>query len=321
MTHRSTNGPGRSRGAVVVTGASSGIGRACALLLAAQGFRVFAGVRKERDGDALREAATGQLTPLLVDVTDTASIAAARDTVARAVGAAGLVGLVNNAGVGMAGPLEYLPLAEARAAFEVNVLGLLATTQAFLPLLHQGRGRIINIGSVGGKITLPFAGALAASKHAVEALTDALRQELHPWGIHVIVIEPGSIHTEAVDKVAQQGRALAADLTRAGHPWHGAALARFTQIMAARERGGSPPEVVAATVLRALTAPRPRTRYPAGAHARLLLLLARALPDRARDAVLLRLVKLPRRFGAATRVHADGVGVTSEHGGHYASVR
>jgi NAD(P)-dependent dehydrogenase (short-subunit alcohol dehydrogenase family) len=286
---------------VVITGASSGSGRACALLLDARGFRVFAGVRKDEDAAAVRRLASDRLTPLLLDVTDTASIAAAQERVATALGGAGLAGLVNNAGIGISGPLELLPPEEVRAVFEVNVFGLLAVTQAFVPLLKQGQGRLMNIGSVGGRITMPFAGALTASKYAVESLSDALRLELRPWGVHVVLIEPGSIHTEAVEKVARQGERLAAELTKHGHPWHGAALAHFTAIMAERERGGSPPEVVAQAVLRALTAARPRTRYPVGAHAHLLLTLATLLPDRTLDLLRLRLFGLPVPFGAATR--------------------
>jgi len=287
-----------NKGAVVITGTSTGIGRACALTLDAQGFRVFAGVRKEEDAAALRRAASDRLTPLFVDVTDAASIAAAGATVARAVGDAGLAGLVNNAGVGLVGPLEYLPPDDLRRQFDVNVVGQLAVTQAFLPLLHRGRGRIVNIGSVGGKLTVPFGGALCASKYALEALTDALRLELRPWGIHVCLVEPGSIHTEAVDKTLGQGERTAAALARDGHGWYAAALRRFAAIAAKRERNGSPPAVVAATVVRALTVAAPRARYPVGAHARLLTTLPRVLPDSALDAMRARLFGLPRAFGA-----------------------
>jgi NAD(P)-dependent dehydrogenase (short-subunit alcohol dehydrogenase family) len=287
------------RGAVVVTGTSTGIGRACALALDAHGFRVFAGVRREEDAAALRRAGSDRLTPVFVDVTDAASIAAAAATVARAVGDAGLAGLVNNAGVGIVGPLEYLPPDDLRWQLDVNVVGQLAVTQAFLPLLHRGCGRIVNIGSVGGKLALPFGGALCASKHALEALTDALRLELRPWGIHVCLVEPGSIHTEAVDKTLGQGERTAAALARDGHDWYAEALGRFAAVAAKRERGGSPPTVVATTVIRALTVAAPRARYPVGAHARLLTTLPRVLPDRALDAARLRLFSLPRAFGVA----------------------
>ncbi len=289
----------RDKGAVVVTGTSTGIGRACALALDAQGFRVFAGVRKEEDAAAWRRGGSDRLTPVFIDVTDAAAIAAAGATVARAVGDAGLAGLVNNAGVGIVGPLEYLPLDDLRRQLAVNVVGPLAVTQAFLPLLHRGRGRIVNIGSVGGKITIPFGGALCASKYALEALTDALRLELRPWGIHVCLVEPGSIRTEAVDKTVGQGEWTADALVRDGHGWYADALRRFAAVAAGRERNGSPPSVVAAAVVRALTADVPRTRYPVGAHARLLTTLPRVLPDRALDAARARLFGLPRVFGAA----------------------
>jgi len=287
------------KGAVVVTGTSTGIGRACALALDAQGFRVFAGVRKEEDAAALLRVGSDRLTPVFVDVTDAASIAAAGGTVARAVGDAGLAGLVNNAGVGIVGPLEYLPPEDLRRQLDVNVVGQLAVTQAFLPLLHRGRGRVVNIGSVGGKLALPFGGALCASKYALEALTDALRLELRPWGIHVCLVEPGSIHTEAVDKTLGQGERTAEALARDGHDWYADALRRFATVAAKRERDGSPPSVVAAAVVHALTADAPRTRYPVGAHARLLTTLPRVLPNRALDAVRMRLFGLPRAFGAA----------------------
>ena len=175
-------------GAVVVTGASSGIGRACALHLAALGLQVFAGVRRAEDGAALQAASSARLTPMLLDVADETSIRAATDTITAAVGEAGLAGLVNNAGIGVAGPLEFLPLAEFRTQLEVNVTGQLAVTQALLPLLRQGRGRIVNMGSIGGRIAAPFVGPYSASKFALEALTDALRMELRPWGLHVAIV-------------------------------------------------------------------------------------------------------------------------------------
>jgi len=295
--HTTRDHRGAGRGAVVVTGASSGIGRACAAALDARGFRVFAGVRTERDAAALRGAASDRLTPVFLDVADAASIAVARDTIARAVGEAGLAGLVNNAGVGLAGPLEFVPLDEVRALFEVNVFGPLAVTQAFLPLVHRAHGRVVTIGSVGGAITIPFGGALCASKYAIEALNDALRMELRPWGIQVSLVQPGSIATEAVDKVTRQSMRLADTLAGEGHPWHSAALQKFAAVTAGREKKGSPPAVVAAAVVHALTVDRPKTRYPVGAHARLLTILPRVLPDRTLDTLRLRLFGLPRAFG------------------------
>ena len=157
---------------IVITGASSGIGEACALYLDELGYRVFAGVRKPAAGEALKAKASKRLAPVILDVTDVASIDRAVETVKAAVGAAGLAGLVNNAGIGVGGPLEVVPLADLRKQFEVNVIGQVAVTQALLPLLRQGRGRIVNMGSIAGRATMPFMGPYSASKFALEALTD-----------------------------------------------------------------------------------------------------------------------------------------------------
>jgi NAD(P)-dependent dehydrogenase (short-subunit alcohol dehydrogenase family) len=180
-------------GAVVITGTSTGIGRATAVRLAGMGFRVFAGVRKPADADEL--AQTPGITPLIIDVTDPAIVSAAAETVASQTGSAGLRGLVNNAGITVPGPLEFLPLDDLRRQLEVNVIGPIAVTQAFLPLLRRGRGRIINIGSIGGKMSMPFLGAYHVSKFGMEALSDSLRQELRPWGIRVSLVEPGGVST------------------------------------------------------------------------------------------------------------------------------
>src|SRR5688500_9161604 len=183
------------RGAVVITGASTGIGRACAIDLDGRGFRVFAGVRKDEDGERLRSERPS-IEPLRIDVTDAGEIAAARDRVGEEVGERGLAGLVNNAGIAVPGPLEHLPLDEIRRQLEVNVLGQIAVTQAFLPLLRTARGRIVNIGSIGGRVALPLLGPYAGSKHAMEGISDSLRRELRPWGIEVSLVRPGPIATE-----------------------------------------------------------------------------------------------------------------------------
>jgi NAD(P)-dependent dehydrogenase (short-subunit alcohol dehydrogenase family) len=270
----------RELGAVVVTGASSGIGRACALTLARSGFQVFAGVRRDEDARSLAEAATGRLTPLRLDVTDADLIAAAASTVEAAVGRNGIAGLVNNAGVGVAWPLEVVPLDEFRRQFEVNLFGHLAVTQAFLPLIRAATGRIVNVGSVGGRITMPFGGTLSAPRHALVAVNDALRMELSPWGIHVVLIEGGSIATRAVDKLEASAEAVLRHLTAVDRARYAEAYRAAVARAIARTRAGSPPEVVADVVLRALTDPTPKTHYPVGADTRLLLTLATILPDR-----------------------------------------
>jgi NAD(P)-dependent dehydrogenase (short-subunit alcohol dehydrogenase family) len=294
---RAPNAP-FGRGPVVVTGASSGIGRTCALRLASSGFYVFAGVRKEEDAQALKDTARGHLTPLFIDVTDPDSIASATETVEEEVDQAGLVGLVNNAGIGEAWPLEFVPLDEFRRQFEVNVFGHLAVTQAFLPLIRAATGRIVNVGSVGGRITMPFGGTLSAPRHALVAVNDALRMELYPWGIHVALIEGGSISTRAVDKLEAGAERTIEELSAAGRIRYGDVYRTAVARAVARTRAGSPPEVVADAVLRALTDRTPKTRYPVGADTRMLLTLSKVLPDRLLDRVRFRIFGLQGEFGA-----------------------
>jgi NAD(P)-dependent dehydrogenase (short-subunit alcohol dehydrogenase family) len=182
----------QTRGAVVVTGASSGIGEACARRLAGLGFQVFAGVRKAEDGDRLASEIPG-VTPLRIDVVDAESIAAAARTVEETAAGRGLAGLVNNAGVAVPAPIEHQPIDDFRRQIEVNLIGQVAVTQAFLPQLRAARGRIVNVSSIGGKVAVPLLGAYAASKFGLEGFSDTLRRELRPWGIEVSVIEPGTI--------------------------------------------------------------------------------------------------------------------------------
>ena len=181
--------------AVLVTGASSGIGKECALRLASSGFRVFAGVRKNEDGEQLKAGASGSVTPVLLDVTDSASIANAAQSISRGLGAGGLHGLVNNAGIAVAGPLEMLPPEALRRQLNVNVVGQIAVTQAFLPMLRAARGRVIIMGSILGRLALPFVGAYSAAKFALEALAESLAMEVRPFGVSVSIIEPGNIAT------------------------------------------------------------------------------------------------------------------------------
>ncbi len=227
----------QSRGAVLITGASSGIGRATALALDAHGFRVFAGVRKPSDVDVLHQVASARLTPLVLEVTNAASIAAAAEQIAQAVGDAGLIGLVNNAGVTVAGPLEYLALVDVRRQFEINVVGPLALIQACLPLIRQAHGRIVNISSVGGKLAMPFNGAYSATKFGVEALSDALRRELAPWGIHVCIVEPGLIATPMGDKLVHDTTTSTQRWPAVAHQRYGAAFQSCICMMAEHARG------------------------------------------------------------------------------------
>jgi NAD(P)-dependent dehydrogenase (short-subunit alcohol dehydrogenase family) len=284
---------------VFITGASSGIGRAAVAEMRRAGFLVFAAVRKQEDGDGLRAEHGADVVPVVMDVTDGPSIAAAAEAVARRLGDRGLDGLVNNAGIGTSLPLEYAPLEVLRHEFEVNVFGQVAVTQAFLPLLRKARGRIVNTGSVGSHLTIPFGGLLCASKYALHSLTDALRLELHPFGIHVALIEPGSIYTPGVEKTLGSVEDTIRRLPPEGAARYGDMLRRFTRRAYERERRGSPPEVVARAIHHALTARRPRVRYPVGEHARMLVTMPRLLPDRLLDRIRFRLFGLSPRFGIA----------------------
>ncbi len=190
----------RERGYVVVTGTSSGIGAATARHLVDNGFHVFAGVRRKADGEALRAEAPERFTPIVVDVTDEAAIAAAAAAVTKAVGERGLAGLVNNAGIGVPAPIEFQPMADFREQLEVNLFGPVAMIQAFLPLIRRGGGRIVNVGSIGGMLVLPINGAYSASKFGMRAISDALRLELRQWNIHVSLIEVAPVKTAIFGK-------------------------------------------------------------------------------------------------------------------------
>lgn len=277
-----TNGL-QPKGAVVVTGASTGIGRACALRLDRLGFQVFAGVRKDADGKALKKKAKGNLTPLRLDVTDDAAITAAAETVEKAVGAEGLLGLVNNAGIAVPGPIEFLPLKDLRTQLDVNVIGQVAVTQAFLPLIRKGSGRIVNIGSIGGRMATPFQGAYNASKFAMEAVTDSLRMELKPWGIHVSIVEPGNIDTPIWQKGLGQADVLLEKMPAYGRELYDPAVDAARQAAEKSAQAGIPPSAVAKAVVHALTAEKPKTRYVVGTDARIQAVVARLVPDGVKD--------------------------------------
>jgi NAD(P)-dependent dehydrogenase (short-subunit alcohol dehydrogenase family) len=278
-----TNGALPNKGAVLVTGSSTGIGRACALRLDRLGFQVFAGVRREADGRALKKKAKGPLTPVRFDVTVDASIEAARDAVGEATGEQGLAGLVNNAGIAVPGPLEFLPLEDLRSQMEVNVIGQVAVTQAFLPLLRKGKGRIVNIGSIGGRMATPFLGAYNASKFAMEALTDSLRMELKPWGIHVSLIEPGDIDTPLWQKGQSQADILLGKMPPHGRELYDPAVEVVRQAAEKAAQDAIPPSSVAKAVVHALTAEKPKTRYVVGTSARIQAVVARVMPDGVKD--------------------------------------
>lgn len=264
--------------AVVVTGTSTGIGRSTALMLDELGFQVFAGVRRRQDAEALRAQGSERLTPLLLDVTDEASIEAARALVAESAGF-GLAGLVNNAGTTAPCPVEYLPMEEFRQQLEVNLIGPFALVKAFLPLLQEGRGRIVNVSSVGGRVALPYMAPYAAGKFGLEGLSDTLRLELTRLGMHVSVIEPGSIATSMGGKLTRDTERWVGSLPADGQARYGKSLRAMAGEISGAAAKGSQPEVVARAIVHALTSRRPRARYAVGAGAKRMLALRRLLPD------------------------------------------
>ncbi len=271
----------------VVTGSSSGIGEACAVRLARAGHRVIAGVRRQADGERLA-AAAGSIVPALLDVTDEAQI---RDLVGRLdeLAPSGLDGLVNNAGIARGGPLEFLPLDEWRIQLDVNVIGQVAVTRSLVPLLRRARGRVVFVGSISGRVSTPFLGPYAASKHAIEAIAESLREELRPWGMAVSVVAPGAVRTPIWDKGRAYADELEARLPDEAHDLYSDAVDDLRRGIDTQERTGVPPERVAAAVERALTSPRPRYRYVVGNDARAAGILDSLLPERAMAYVTRRL--------------------------------
>jgi NAD(P)-dependent dehydrogenase (short-subunit alcohol dehydrogenase family) len=276
---------------VVITGASTGIGEACALSLDRLGWRVFAAVRREEDGRRLQARASERLRPVLLDVTDGPGIAAAVQEVASAVGPGGVQGLVNNAGIAVGGPLEFISLEQFRWQFEVNVFGLLQVTQLFLPLIRTGHGRIVNIGSIAGRVASPMVGPYCASKHAVEGLTDALRLELAPWELHVSVVEPGVVATPIWDKGVREMDAELARMPAQGLERYDLLIRAFRRLLAGASQRGVTPEAVVRRVEHALTSRRPRHRYLVGTDARLRLMAQTILPRRWVDALIQRVLR------------------------------
>src|SRR3954469_3894569 len=275
-------------GLIVVTGASTGIGRAAAQRMASKGFDVLAGVRKDSDAEAIRGE---RIEPVIVDVTVPEQVAGLQAT----VGDRPLAGLVNNAGVSFAGPLEFFPLDDLRRQFEVNVFAHVAVTQALLEAIRRGGGRIVNTGSVGARTPLPFTAPYAASKAALWACGEALRGELRPWGIHVATVEPGAIATEIWGKGTSAAADARAQLPARGQELYGPTLDKADAIVAnitahasdpdvgADAIGAntpappSDPDVVADAIEHALTSPKPKARYLIGGDARQQVLARRVL--------------------------------------------
>jgi NAD(P)-dependent dehydrogenase (short-subunit alcohol dehydrogenase family) len=275
----------------LVTGASSGIGRATVRRLDAAGWKVFAGVRREEDAAALREEGSARLEPLTLDVLDPEAIAAAAERIGAEPG--GLDGLVDNAGAAVAGPLEALPIEDFRRQVELNLTAQLAITQAMLPAIRAARGRVVLISSMGGRVALPMTGAYHAAKFGLEGLGDSLRQELAPWGIKVVLVEPGSIDTPIWSRGEEDADRIFADAPPRLRDLYGAAVERYRQVVRDTAERGVPPEKVAAKIEHALEARRPRARYLVGLDAQVMVRLKPLLPTPVMDRLVARAMTFP----------------------------
>ncbi|HEU0024955.1 MAG TPA: SDR family oxidoreductase [Thermoleophilaceae bacterium] len=275
----------KGSGTVLVTGASTGIGEASALHLRELGFDVVAGVRKEEDAERLRGAG---LRTTKLDVTDPAQIEAVRAE----LGNAPLAGLVNNAGVAVAGPLEFVPIDQLRQQLEINLIGQLAVTQALLPALRDARGRIVNVSSIGGRIALPLVGPYAASKFGLEGASDSLRRELRPFGVDVVLIEPGGVKTPIWKKGSERAEEMAAAMPPDAERLYGKMMDVLrAETVRIGERTGIEPREVAEVIGKALTANRPKTRYLVGRDAKSRWAVAKRIPDRAMDSLVARAMR------------------------------
>lgn len=285
---------------VVVTGASTGIGAATARELACRGFHVLAGVRRAQDADALRGPG---VEPVILDITEPAHVAELADRAGSRPGA--LRAVVNNAGISINAPVEALALDEWRRLYEVNLFGHVAVTQALLPELLRHSGRVVNVSSVGGKVAMATYGPYAGTKFALEAVSDALRRELAPLGVRVVVVEPGGVRTE----MGERGMATTRELAAAMSPEHRERYGRLVQAIvsqtAAGTSGGVPAAEAARVIAKAVTAEKPRTRYPIGRDAALITRLARILPDRALDRLIAAALR-PHYRKSTTEAGASG---------------
>ena len=278
-----------SNNAILVTGASTGIGHATSMLLAQQGYSVYAGVRKEADRERM-EAEHPNIRPIILDVTVPADLTRSAQTV-RETGDT-LVGLVNNAGVAVAGPLEYLPVEALRTQFEINTIAPIAMAQAALPMLRESHGRIVFIGSIAGRISAPFVGPYSASKAALASLVDALRQELVSAGIAVSLLEFAAVKTPIWEKGRTAKDVMVASMPPQAMTHYGKMVDAIVAQTRREEREGMDPSIIANTVLAALRAPKPRERYVVGSKAQIQAVVA-MLPPRTRDSLIKKAMQLP----------------------------
>jgi NAD(P)-dependent dehydrogenase (short-subunit alcohol dehydrogenase family) len=272
-------------GTVLVTGASTGIGEATVLHLKTLGFDAVGAVRK--DADAERLEARGVRT-VRIDVTDADQIAAARDQ----LGDTALAGLVNNAGIAVAAPLEFLPVDRLREQLEINLIGQMAVTQAFLPALRRARGRIVMVSSIGGRVALPLVSAYNASKFGLEGMSDSLRRELMPHGVDVILIEPGGVKTPIWAKGEQLADEMMEDVPPEAERLYGRMIeALRAETKKIEQERGIEPHEVAEAIGTALTTSRPRARYVVGGDAKVRAPMARFLPPRVMDRLIARALR------------------------------
>ena len=273
--------------AILITGTSSGIGRTTALHLDRLGFTVFGTVRSQQDAEALCAKGSNRLIPIIMDVTDQDSIERAKEQVSQAVGEVGLTGLVNNAAVGFIAPLEFIPLDELRWMFEVNVFGLMAVTQAFLPLLRQGHGRVVNISSIASFFVAPFHGPYSASKMCVEGLSNALRLELKPHGVQVSVVVCGSIETPIWEKAKGLSQGVVKDVPLQDMKLYEEHFQRMSANFFKLGENGSQPEAAARQIAYALTANRAKNTYYVGPDANFYKIADKLIHGRLRDWIIL----------------------------------
>jgi len=282
-----------SGAAVVVTGASPGIGAACARELARAGYTVFAGRRDVPAAGAATPTGPGAVVPLALDVTDDESVALALETVERRLAPGGrLVGLVNNAGTVVIGPAELLSMQDLREQYEVNVVGAVRASQAFLPALRRSGGRVVNMGSLTGRVSFPFAGPYSSSKAALAAMTHAMRRELAPLGVRVALVEPGNVRTGIWDKHIRSVEALLERSQPEARRLYERALRADVEMVRGLRTGGADPQSVARAVLHAVDSENPRSRYPVGLDARIFSVLLRFVPSSVSDRLVARFMGL-----------------------------
>ena len=281
MTKQAMNTGGGTQKLVVVTGASTGMGAAAARELARRGFHVLAGVRRDRDGDALRAAG---VEPVILDITESEHVHALAARVA--ADPRELHAVVNNAGIQVNGPVEALPMEQWRWVFEVNLFGHIAVTQTLLPALLRSRGRVINISSIGGRAAMATYGAYAGAKFALEAVSDSLRREVAPLGVHVVVVEPGGVRTEMAARGVAAANELAARMTPEQVERYGGLVRANNALMTSGTASGLTADAAARVIVKAVTTRRPRVRYTAGRDAAMIIPLTRILSDRMIDRVL-----------------------------------